>query len=97
MAKMPPTIKIPFDEKAIKDPEMRAYIRDLVKRLVKMYEEVAGVVNLNRDKHNEPVSTTAASTGAGTVKMGSANPANSAGFVELETGKHVPYWSNPEP
>ena len=44
----------------------------------------------------------AASTGDGTVKMGSANPANSAGWIRLynentQTFVWVPYWTDATP
>lgn len=41
--------------------------------------------------------TEAASTGAGTVKMASGNPADNAGWFEIEDGKWVPYWADPTP
>jgi hypothetical protein len=44
---------------------------------------------------------TAASTGAGTVKMGSANPANNAGWLaitdHLGVVVYVPYWTDETP
>jgi hypothetical protein len=42
-------------------------------------------------------STTSASTGAGTIKMGSTNPANSAGFIKIADGVYVPYFTTPTP
>ena len=48
-----------------------------------------------------PNTGTAASTGTGTVKMGSVNNANSAGWIKFEksdgTVIYVPYWSDDTP
>ena len=48
-----------------------------------------------------PVTSANASTGNGTVKMGSANNANSAGWMAMRrsdgTKVYVPYWLNPTP
>jgi hypothetical protein len=52
---------------------------------------------------NVPTSATvgtAASTGAGTVKMGSANPANNTGWLTVLIGAttvYVPYWTDETP
>jgi len=54
MAKLPPTIKLPFDDKAIKDPELRKYLKNLIKTLKKTYEDISITVNLNRDGRNDP-------------------------------------------
>lgn len=43
------------------------------------------------------VNITAASTGVGTVKMGSGNPADNAGFIEIAPNKFVPYWTTATP
>jgi len=39
----------------------------------------------------------AASTGTGTVKMGSVNNSTSNGWIEVSPGKYVPYWTDPTP
>ena len=43
------------------------------------------------------LSTTAASSGVGSVKMGSVNAADSAGWIEIDTNKFVPYWTDETP
>ena len=43
------------------------------------------------------ISTTAASSGVGSVKMGSVNAADNAGWIEVDTNKFVPYWSDETP
>ncbi len=47
---LPDTIRLPFDEEAIKskDPAKRAeYIKKLIIEIKKMYEDIASVVNQN--------------------------------------------------
>ena len=44
-----------------------------------------------------PGNQAAASTGVGSVKMGNANSADNAGWLEITPGKYVPYWTDATP
>jgi hypothetical protein len=44
-----------------------------------------------------PGNQVSASTGVGSVKMGNANPADNAGWLEITPGKYVPYWTDATP
>lgn len=61
--------------------------------LEQLYDLTNGRVSLN--------SGSAASTGTGTVKMGSVNTANSAGWLKIEktdgTMVYIPYWTDDTP
>jgi hypothetical protein len=70
------------------------------KGLVVINENFERLWDLTNGRYS-PNSASSASTGTGTVKMGSVNSANSAGWVKFEktdgTSIYIPYWTDDTP